>query len=169
MYKLKMSKPLRRVICAAFLMLLGQVSAYAQTPGATNYLSFTANQTMAFPLNTTALLESAQSISNAFYLKVESAYGGHIYVSATVSTSTSTPMPVSDLILTFYSTTNSATYYTSLNTADIPLSGSNQLLFQAKPKATAYNYDYSVKIPAIGYAYLPGTYTFTLTFTMTEP
>jgi hypothetical protein len=74
------------------------------------------------------------------------------------------------MILSFYSTNCPSGTYGSLNTADIALSTTNQLLFeQFRQHVTAFDFCYSVKIPAIGTTYNAGTYTFTFLFTMTEP
>jgi len=134
----------------------------------TNYLQYNNNTALTFNLNTTSLLENAQTISDAFCLHLEAASNtAHIYAKATASTNTTTPMPVSNLELAYYST--NSTNYSSLTTSDIPLSGTNQLLFIQAKVSTAFNFCYSVKMPAVGYTYAPGTYTFTITFTMTEP
>ncbi len=155
-------KILAFVICG---LLAGN---YAIAQNSTNYLKFVQNSAISFTLDTYAELENTQTVTNAFCLKEETASNtGHFYVKATAATTTTTPMPVSNLVITYYSTTS--TSYSSLATADIPLTGTNQLLFIQAKKSTAYNFCYSVKLPAIGYNYLPGTYTFTLTFTMTEP
>ena len=144
---------------------------FAKAQGSTDFISYSANAPISFNLNSTNDLLSPQTITNAFCLSTQSkSKNAYYYVQASSSTSTSTPMPVSNMILSFYSTTCPSGGYTSLNTADIALSVSSQLLFeQFRQHVMPYNFCYSVKIPAVGTTYRAGTYNFSILFTMTEP
>jgi hypothetical protein len=154
-----------------FLFAYSCMAFNANAQGSTDFISYTANSTISFNLNNTNDLLNPQLITNAFCLSTQSkSKNAYYYVQASSSTSTSTPMPVSNMILSFYSTTCPSGSYTSLNTADIPLSTSSQLLFeQYRQHVMPYDFCYSVKIPAVGTTYRAGTYNFSILFTMTEP
>jgi hypothetical protein len=158
-----------KVFCLVIIFLSGTIISQAQN--STNFVSYISNTPVSFNLTTSSSLQNQQVITNAFCLSSEcKSKNAYYYVSATSSTNTTTPMPVSNMILSFYSTNCPATKYASLNTSDISLSTSNQLLFEQKRQHVgAYNFCYSVKIPALGTSYHAGTYTFNITFTMTEP
>ncbi len=157
---------MKKYLLILSLLLFSFISSFSQN--STNYIQYNNNTALTFNLNTTTLLENTQTISDAFCLHLESKSNtAHIYAKASASTNTTTPMPVSNLVLSYYST--NSTNYSSLNNGDIPLSGTNQLLFIQAKVGTAFNFCYSVKMPAVGYTYAPGTYTFTITFTMSQP
>lgn len=159
---------LKNILFLIVFLYLHPAISFAQN--STNFIQYSQNTAITFALNTPTLLENTQTISNAFCLHLESASNtSHIYVKATASTTTTTPMATTLMALNYNSTTAPSAQYSSLNTADIPLTGTNQLLFIKAKNSTAYNFCYDAIIYAVGYTYLPGTYTFSLTFTMTQP
>lgn len=126
-----------------------------------------------FQINSTFLLENPQTISNALYIKVASKKNDATISAAIpsgISSSTSTPMPASNIKLCYNHTTCPVAQQKSIQQGDIPMGSSPSVLFQQKKKnkLTAYWY-YDIKIPAIGYNYAPGNYNFTIQFTMTQP
>jgi hypothetical protein len=154
-----------------FSCFISGICSPALAQSSVDFVSYISNSPIAFNLNTPGALQNQQVITDAFCLSTQcKSKDAYYYVSATSTTSTTTPMPVSNMILSFYSTNCPSGTYSNLNSSDIPLSTGNQLLFQqARQHVTAYNFCYSVKIPAMGASYNAGTYTFNITFTMTEP
>ena len=163
--------PLHRkhIVLLVFTILLATVNCKGQA-SSSNFVQYDVNSAISFSLTTSSQIENSQSISDAFCLFTKTAAkSAHYYVSASNTTTTSTPMPIGNMILTFYSTDCPSGTYSNLNTSAIPLTTSNQLLFQIIKKNSFYNFCYSVSIPATGYTYAPGTYTWTITFTMSQP
>jgi hypothetical protein len=136
-------------------------------------MQLTVSRTPSFTLNTTSLLENPQVISSAFDIYIETDRSDcHIYASipSGIATTSSTPMAPSNIILDFNNTDCPSAYIGSYTTADIPLSTSNTLLFyKLKHKGGVSHWYYDCKIPALGYSYRPGTYNYTIKFTMTQP
>jgi len=150
-------------------VLFANINCKAQA-SSSNFVRVNTNTSIYFLLSNAAQIESAQTITNAFCLYTKtSANNASYYVKATNSTTTTTSMPIGNLVLTFYSTDAVSGRYSNLNTSAIPLTTSDQLLFQVYKKNTFYNFCYSVGIPATGYTYKPGIYSWTITFTMTQP
>ena len=137
-----------------------------------NYLSVIVLNPPNFNLNTTSLLENDQVLSSAIQIQIGTGSNATVYVSVPsgISTTTSTPMPTSNLLLNFNNTDDPSQYQGSYSTNDIALTTSNQVLFHKLAHNGYYsNWYYDVKIPAIGYTYKPGTYSYNIKFTMTQP
>jgi hypothetical protein len=124
-------------------------------------------------LNTTTLLENPQVFSSALQFYMETDRNNctvYAAIPSGITTTTNTPMSVGNIILTFNNTDCPAQYQGAYSTSDIPMTTSNQALFhKLKHVGGTSNWYYDVKVPAIGYAYKPGTYNYTLQFTMTQP
>ena len=138
-----------------------------------NYLQVTGVST-GFNLTSTATLEAQQTNSNAFQVVVASKGSSTFSMYARVSsstTSTSTPMPASMLAVKLNSTVPAVT----ANANTITLSTSDQLLQQLTETSQFWNnnatitFNYDLLAGPVGYNYAPGSYTFTLLFTMTQP
>ena len=157
-------------MCA--LALLYSAVSLAQA-GPKDYLSLTVSTAPNFTLNSASLLENAQTISNAFKLSIKTNRNScHIYaaITAGITTTSVTPMATSNLLMQFNSTTCSSLLVGSYTTSQIPMTTSNSLLFYAlKDYGIGSDWYYDVDIPAIGYSYDPGTYNYTISFTMTQP
>lgn len=122
-------------------------------------------------LSTPAQLENEQQISNAFTITALSnnARGYSVFVRISNMTNTSgTPMPASMNKFQLY---NQAASTGSLPvTAKITLSQTDQLIITDSDKTnnTGDSFYYNAFIGPVGYDYAPGTYTFTVLFTMTQ-
>lgn len=132
-----------------------------------NYISATANATN-FTLATASALETEQTLTNAFTLDIASWNGPYsVYIRVlNTNSSSATPIPASMLAVQLN------TYHCSrctFTTAQIPLSPTDQQLIQGTKKASSDTYNYNLILGPIGYNYVPGTYTFNILFTMTQP
>jgi uncharacterized transporter YbjL len=138
-----------------------------------NYLQVTGAST-GFNLTSTATLEAQQTNSNAFQVVVASKGSNTFSMYAKVSsstTSTSTPMPASMLAVKL----NSMSPTLTANFNAISLSTNDQLIQQITTSNQFWNnnntitFNYDLLAGPVGYNYAPGSYTFTLLFTMTQP
>lgn len=146
----------------AFLSFLPAVQAQNKN----NYIQVT-GVTTNYTLTSAAMLEAVQTLSNAITLDVISKTSRcSIYAMLSgSSTTSSTPMPASLLALQLSSISPSLPASFSV----IPLSQSNQLLFQSTSTFNHESLIYNLLLGPVGYNYLPGTYSFTILFTMTQP
>jgi hypothetical protein len=133
----------------------------------TNNLTLAANS-VNFSLTTYAHLENEQSIANALTVSVKSAsntYRMYVRVSAV---STGNTIPVSKLAIQLTSSTVTANTFPA--TGKISLSTTDQQISSNNKKFSGTDsYTYKLFLGAIGYDYPPGTYTFTILFSMTQP
>ena len=153
-------KLLTTCLCCLFIY-------YGKAQNSSNYISATANTTN-FNLSTANSLETEQTLSNAFTLDITSMngpYSAYIRVFSTNSSS-ATPIPANMLAVQL---NNYRCTRCSFTTAKIPLSQTDQQLIQGTKKSSGDSYYYDLILAPIGYNYAPGTYTFTILFTMTQP
>jgi hypothetical protein len=132
-----------------------------------NFLALTANN-INFNLNTPGSLENQQVVPNAITLTVSSKQYSYS-ISARVSSfsaSTSTPIAVSNLGLKLRSK-SSTTAYADYNIKF--LSDTDQMIaYDSKSNKDDFYY-YDLILNPIGYDKIPGTYSFTIMFTLTQP
>ena len=156
-----------KLITLVIASVVGTINAEAQS----NNLSLNVISPWNFIINDASKLETAQVITNAFRLSVFTKTSS-CSVLARISNYTAPVgfFPTSNPIaIDFTSTTCPTSKYSNLLTQPVTLSGTNQLLFkQAKIDAT-YFYYYNLNLEALGYDYIPGNYTWDITFTMTQP
>jgi hypothetical protein len=133
----------------------------------TNNLVLTTG-TLNFNLSTYSQIETEQSIANAFTVGVKSGSSTyHLYVRVS-GTSASNPIPVNKLSLQLTSSTLNAN--TTASPAKISLTTVNQQLgVNTKKFSGTDTYIYKLFFGPVTYDYPPGTYTFTVLFSMTQP
>lgn len=132
-----------------------------------NYLELTANN-INFNLNTPISLETQQVIPNAFTITVSSKQYSYS-ISARVSSysaSTSTPIAINDLGLKLRNK-SSTTAYADYNIKFLT-NTDQRIAYDTKSNKDDYYY-YDLILNPIGYNKIPGTYSFTIMFTMTQP
>jgi hypothetical protein len=123
-------------------------------------------------LSTAVQLENEQQISNAFNIRAYSNNntGYSVYVRVSNMTNTSgTPMPASMNKLQLYNQISSTG--ASPVTSKITLSQTDQRIIYDIDKTDNIGdiFYYNAFFGPVGYDYAPGTYTFTVLFTMTQP
>lgn len=133
-----------------------------------NYIQVDANTNLNFILDDAADLESTQTIPNAISIKLRSRQD-HCNVSAQI-TSFTYPfsfVPTAGLLALQWTSDNSNKDY-SLITGPILLSTMSQLLFVQKKHPHIFTFNYNLLLYPTGYNMVPGSYNFTILFTMTQ-
>jgi hypothetical protein len=167
---MKAHKYIRKRLTAALvliLLLLCDVTVYGQN--STNYLSVYPYNIMTRSFSTTTEFETDQTFSLAFILNSYSkSFGCHVYARISGYTGPAGYAPTSYPVALHFSSTTSGVA-SNIATSILTLTSTDQLLFQeTKHTQTTFYYDGILK--ALDYAiYKPGTYTYTITFTMTQP
>ncbi len=138
-----------------------------------NYLELNSQSYGYTVFSTPESLEQELYVSNAFSLTVQTEKNNaSVYVSLPYGIRTFYGQTISpeNIVLKLNNTTCNSSYRRQVATGDVPLSTSNQLLFQQLKRN---NYDatwyYDVTLKPLGYSVAPGFYYFTLQFTMTQP
>jgi len=152
--------------CAFTLALFAANLCHAQS--STDNIALTVSTPWTFTFNTPTLLENDQTITNAFTLTVKTKSSNcSVYASISIYSTPSGFSPsYSPLDLQLTSTTSSST---SATTAAINVTTSNALLFTQSKTTSAYTFKYNMIFRALGYDWYAGNYSYTLTFTMTQP
>lgn len=124
---------------------------------------------VSFSLSTAAALEANSTITNAFTIVNKSrggAYSVYVKVSAR-SQSTNTPIPYNSLGVKL----NTAPTGQTGNFNNIYLSTFDQLILQGTGTTGngTHTWRYNLLLKPLGYNIKPGSYNFTLLFTMTQP
>lgn len=122
-----------------------------------------------FNLNSANSLETQQIVPQALRISADYWFNSYrVYAKVySSSSSTSTPIPINllGIKLRSVSPANSKANYNTLY-----LSTNNQLLIQAQGGWYGTdNWTYDMVLDPVGYGILPGTYNFTILFTMTQP
>lgn len=161
---------MRLIVALAYLLF---TSTIATAQNSDNYLDLSIDIPPNFTLNTATGIQTAQTISNCMHLTVASK-SNHASISvaipAGISTTSGTPMAVGTLKMKFNHTDCPAAQKRSVVTADVTMSTSPVFLFQqGKKNSLVAHWYYDLKLPILGYNYAPGTYNYTLQFTMTQP
>jgi hypothetical protein len=138
---------------------------------ANNRITITSSP-ISWSLTTAAQLETEQQLSNAITLHTYSSFnqGYRVYVRISNMTNTSgTPMPASMNKIQLFNQLSSN--QVTAVTAKITLSQTNQLLITDANRTnnTGDLFYYTAFFGPVGYDYGPGTYTFTVLYTMTQP
>lgn len=133
-----------------------------------NFITVTPSN-VSFSLNSAAALEANSTITNAFTIVNKSrggAYSVYVKISAR-SQSTSTPIPYNSLGVKL----NTAPAGQTGNFNNIYLSTFDQLIIQATATSGngTHSWKYDLLLKPLGYSIMPGSYNFTLLFTMTQP
>lgn len=154
--KYSISQLIILTICCLFGLVCG-----AQSANSNNYLELNASS-INFDLGTTASLENKQVIQNAITLKVVSNRGKNYMVQVSGSVTPTAPGLLNKMGLQVSST--SANYTGSRL---IYLTAANQQIGGGSSNGTDFYYMNLILAP-LKYDIAPGTYTFTLQFTMTQ-
>jgi hypothetical protein len=151
----------------AVLLLLEAGAARSQNSN----LGLTVISPWMFIINDATKIETPQVISNAFMLSVYSkTHNCSVYARISSWTVPTGFIPTSSpLALDFNSTTAPSSAYSNLYTQPLTLSTTNQLLFSQYKSSLTRTYFYNINLDALGYDYIPGTYNWEITFTMTQP
>ncbi len=139
---------------------------------ANNYITLQVNTGLNFTSATTTALETTQTISNAFTLHVLNNSGAaSVYVRISAWNYPPNWVPIANYPLSTVWVSDTSPNATNI-AGTLIVTTSDQLLFKQPVHAgnTAYDFNYNLKLAALGYVdYVPGTYNYTFTFTMTEP
>ena len=159
-----------RILLLMIITIGFSYSANAQW-GPNNYLTLTTLTPWNFIINTPAKLESTQVITNAFKLQVKSSASNcTVYAKVTNGYTPSGFIPTSSpLYVDFNYTTCPSSKYSNLTATPINLFLTDVKLFNQSLSSTVYEYYYHLRLGPLGYDYPPGAYSFTITFTMTQP
>jgi hypothetical protein len=162
-----------KTILLKLLLLIVSFSFYltGSSQDVNNRISIT-SAPISWSLTTAAQLETEQQISNAITLHTYSSNnsGYRVFVRISNMTNTSgTPMPASMNKMQLFNQ-NSSNQVTAVTTK-ITLSQTNQLLITDANRTnnTGDLFYYTAFFGPVGYDYAPGTYTFTVLYTMTQP
>jgi len=154
-----------------FILILCFIARPASAQDNENFLQVDANAALNFTITEPSELETDQVLPGAVTIKVASR-DGRCNISARMSSFNYPPgftPPASVLALDWVSDNSNKDY--NMITGPVPLTGLDQLLFQQKKtpgNVTYFSYFYNLVLFAPGYTYVPGNYTFTITFTMTQ-
>ena len=139
---------------------------------ANNYITLQVNAGLNFTCNTTTALETTQTITNAYTLHVLNNSGAaSIYVRISAWNYPVNWVPIATYPLSVIWASDTSPNATNIAGTTV-VTTNDQLLFKqpVHAGATAYDFNYNLKLAALGYTdYVPGTYNYTFTFTMTEP
>jgi hypothetical protein len=154
-----------RVIAIVALCILSK-SACAQN--STNYLSVYPYNPINQVYLTTTDFETDHSFAYAYILTTYSkSFACHVYARISSYTGPAGYIPTTyPIALEFVSTTSGVA--SNIATGQLILTGVDQLLFQ-ETKHNQHTFYYNGIIKALDYSYKPGTYNYTITFTMTQP
>ena len=142
-------------------------NCFAQS--STNQLTLNKLTSWNFSLSTPSDLENSQTISNAFSLTVKTKSSDcSVYAQISSWTYPSGFTPPSSPLQIDYTSDNSSSAY-NVYTSPLTLTSSNQLLFNQKKTPHTYTFNYNMILAALGYEWYVGNYSFTITFTMTQP
>jgi hypothetical protein len=157
----------RKLFAIFILSFFVNLPSFAQN--STNYLSLTSNVSPAFTFTDATGLESTTTLSNAYTIKVrtKSQVASVFARISSWTTSTGYTPLINPVSLLFKSTTS--TVYNNLNTNAITLTSANQQLFKQGKKDAENIFIYDMILNPVGYDFPPGSYSFTISFTMTQP
>ena len=154
------------IIIAAIFSAFSIVKSQAQNSN--NYMTVTPTS-VSFSLTSATAIESNQSITNAFTIVNRSRNGTYsVYVKISArSQSTTTPIPYNSLGVKL----NTAPAGQTGNFNNIYLSTIDQLIIQGTATSGngTHSWKYNLLLKPLGYSIKPGSYNFTLLFTMTQP
>jgi hypothetical protein len=134
-----------------------------------NSLTVNTNAILSFYLNSPEDLEQTQTIYDALTMKIKTRSGNAI-LSATLSFANAPAgVNVNDLIGLQFASSNSNNYSLSSPNPIYLSSVGQTLLYQPKHTANQFrNFDYNLLLKQPGFDVAPGSYNFTLLFTMSQ-
>ena len=154
-----------------FSLLAAMLPGLAMAQNNKNWLSVDVQNSLQFVLNDSWDVDQSKTVINALKLSLKTQSKncnvyGKLY---SVTGNTSTPLGPGYFKIKYRSTTAGNGQIQYLNSQDITLNYSNQLLFQQKKTSATRYYYYDFELEPLGYEMTPGYYTFTMQFTMTQP
>jgi hypothetical protein len=150
------------------VILLITLSLYSYAQNANNNLQFSVLTPWNFTCNSVASIEVDQVINNAFKLTITTkTQNCSMYAKISSYTVPAGFVPSGSPLAVAFRSTNSNLY---ANLApQLTLQAYDQLLFTQTKTNSIFDYYYDLKLFAIGYNYIPGNYSYTVTLTMTQP
>lgn len=135
---------------------------------ANNFLQVNTNTTLNFIFDDPSDIESPQIIPNAISIQVRSK-DKSCNISARLSAFTYpySFVPSSSMIALHWSSDNSNKDY-NLNPNPVYLTAMDQTLFSQNKHPQTFTYNYNLLLEPAGYNMVPGNYSFTILFTMTQ-
>ncbi len=134
-----------------------------------NYLEVNVNSTLSFSCETPEDLENVQTINNAFRLKFKTKNSDcSIYAKVSNFTTPSGGNPNDIPLELQYISDNSSSAYSLIRTP-VKLTNVDQRLFVQPRKSQTFQYYYDLRMAPVGYDFRAGQYSYTITFTMTQP
>jgi len=135
---------------------------------ANNFLQVNTNATLNFIFDDPSDIESPQIIPNAISIQVRSK-DKSCNISARLSAFTYpySFVPSSSMIALNWTSDNSNKKF-NLNPNPVYLNAMDQLLFSQNKHPQIFTYNYNLIFQPAGYDMVPGTYSFTILFTMTQ-
>jgi hypothetical protein len=136
-----------------------------------NYIDVVANATLAFTVNSVVKTEGTQTISGALSVTFRNeGKTREVYARISSVTAPSGFTPTSPYPIQVDYTSDNSTNESNLITAPLQLTSTDQRLFtQVKKTNTLFSFNYDLILMATNWAYPPGSYVFTITFTLTPP
>jgi hypothetical protein len=159
-------KYLKKYLVLLFLPVGGNL-CFAQD--ATNHIVVTANTSLSFSFSSQSLFENGQTLSDAISIStVSKSYSCHIYMQLTSWSYPSGATPSYSPLYLDFSSTNASSY--SLAGTSFNVTTSNQLLFTQTKTGATWTYKYDLRMAGLDYSeFKPGSYSYTITFTMSQP
>ena len=135
-----------------------------------NSISISANVGLNFNCNSTTDLETDQTLTNALTISIVNGSGASsVYVKISTFNHPANWTLVGPYPLSVIYVSDNSPNATNIAGTTV-LTTSNQLLFKQPKHNASYSFNYNLKLAALGYVnYVPGSYNYTFTFTMTEP
>ena len=161
-----MKQTLKRTLQLVIILITASLHGSAQNSN--NNLAFSVLSPWNFTCNTVAAFETDQVISNACKLSITAkTQNCSLYARISGYTVPAGYVPAGSPLGLVFSSTNSNLYANMASS--VTLQTYDQLLFTQTKTSSVFDYYYNLKLFALGYSYIPGNYSYTITFTMTQP
>ena len=156
---------MRRLTVLIFAWLFAN-SSVAQNSD--NFLQINTNATLNFIFDDPSDIESTQTIQGALSVQVRSKKDNCV-ISAKLSSFTHPASYVNNTnMIALDWTSDNSNKDDNLITGPIALTTMNQTLFNQKKHPNTFTYNYNLLLYPNGYNMVPGNYSFTILFTMTQ-
>jgi hypothetical protein len=151
------------------LLMICLAAGAVNAQNSTNFLSVTPYNPITKTFTTTTEIETDQSFAYAYIVQTTAKTTNcRVYAKISSYTGPAGYVPSSYPISLHYVGTNSSTA-SNINTTFLQLTGTDQMLFQETKHNSQNSFYYDGIFKATNYALKAGSYTYTLTFTMTQP
>jgi hypothetical protein len=151
------------------LFLLTAIAVKVTAQNSTNYLTVNPYNPITKTYTSTLDMETDQTFAYAYIVQVVAKTTAcHVYAKVSSYTGPAGYVPSGyPIVLQFVSNTGNDA--SNITTGDITLTASDQVLFQEGKHNQQNSYYYNGVLKAPNYALKPGSYTWTVMFTMTQP